>query len=319
MSKQGWGIAGLVVLLGAVAVLAGIYCHFDEETEILTPAVRQAAPGSFVQLPDGVVHYELAGPKETETVVLVHGFSVPYYLWDPTFDALVKAGFRALRYDLYGRGYSDRPDVEYNADLYDRQLIELLDALEIRGRANLVGVSMGGPIVVAFAVRHPERVRTLSLFDPAYLTGRKPPFRLRAPLLGEFTMDVFVAPTLAEGQLNDFFHPERYPEWPDKYRPQMRYQGFRRAILSTIRQYLTIDDREEYRAIGRSKMPVLLVWGKADQDVPFSVGADVLRAIPQAEFHPIEGAAHIPHYERADLVNPILVNFLRSSATATGK
>jgi pimeloyl-ACP methyl ester carboxylesterase len=319
MNRQGWAIAGLIVFLGAAAVLAGIYCHFDQETEILTPAVRQTVSGSFVQLPDGVVHHELAGPKEAETVVLVHGFSVPYYIWDPTFDALVKAGFRTLRYDLYGRGYSDRPDVEYNADLYDRQLIELLNALDIRGPVNLVGVSMGGPIIVTFAVRHPERVRTLSLFDPAYMTGGEPPFRLRAPLIGEFTMDVSITPTLAQGQLDDFFHPERYPEWPDEYRPQMRYKGFRRALLSTIRHYLTIDDREEYRALGRSKMPVLLVWGKADRDVPFSISADVLRAIPQAEFHPIEKAAHIPHYERADLVNPILVNFLKTSAAETGK
>lgn len=37
----------------------------------------------------------------------MHGFSVPYYIWEPTFAALVQAGLRVLRYDLYGRGYSD--------------------------------------------------------------------------------------------------------------------------------------------------------------------------------------------------------------------
>jgi len=42
-------------------------------------------------------------------VALVHGFSVPYYVWDPTAPELARAGFRVLRYDLYGRGYSDRP------------------------------------------------------------------------------------------------------------------------------------------------------------------------------------------------------------------
>ena len=59
----------------------------------------------------------------------VHGFSVPYYLWDPVVTALTGAGFQTLRYDLFGRGFSDRPNVSYNADLYDHQLTDLLNGL----------------------------------------------------------------------------------------------------------------------------------------------------------------------------------------------
>ena len=75
-----------------------------------------------MQLSQGYVHYELGGPVGGEKVVLVHGLSVPYYIWDPTFDALTEAGFRVLRYDLYGRGFSDRPKLRYDADLFDEQL-----------------------------------------------------------------------------------------------------------------------------------------------------------------------------------------------------
>ena len=50
------------------------------------------------------------------------------------------------RYDQFGRGYSDRPDVAYTADLYDRQLLQLLDSLAWRDRIDLVGLSMGGPV-----------------------------------------------------------------------------------------------------------------------------------------------------------------------------
>jgi pimeloyl-ACP methyl ester carboxylesterase len=49
--------------------------------------------------------------------------------------ALANAGYRVLRYDQYGRGLSDRPNIEYTADVYDRQLGELLDALHIGARA----------------------------------------------------------------------------------------------------------------------------------------------------------------------------------------
>src|SRR5258708_5112381 len=141
-----------VVVIGAVAAYAA-YHHFDQEILPMDDAARHSAEasqfgGSYVQLADGVTHYGLAGPSDGRTVVLVHGFSVPYYIWDPTFAALTQGGFRVLRYDLYGRGFSDRPAIRYDADLYVRQLRELLGALKIDGPVDLIGVSMGGPVVV---------------------------------------------------------------------------------------------------------------------------------------------------------------------------
>ncbi|OFV93501.1 MAG: hypothetical protein A3H28_16480 [Acidobacteria bacterium RIFCSPLOWO2_02_FULL_61_28] len=305
----GFGPAALLL----VAALA--YVHFDTETESITEEVRRTAGGSFVRLPDGMVHYELAGPPEARAVVLVHGFSVPYYIWDPTFAALVHSGFRVLRYDLYGRGYSDRPNVAYDADLYDRQLLGLLSALSIPGPVDLVGLSMGGPIVVTFADRHPERVRALVLLDSSYHEARRPPVWLGAPLFGkyygEYYMTVLVSPSLAEGQLADFFQPERFPDWPEKYRVQMQYKGFRRALLSTMRDYMGRDVRGEFERVGQSGRPVLLLWGEADQTVPLPVSDEIRRAIPQAEFHLIQEAGHLPHYERPEVVNPILVGFLK--------
>ena len=40
--------------------------------------------------------------------------------------------------------------------------------------------------------------------------------------------------TWAQEQLGDFAHPERFPDWPDRYRVQMQYRGFRRARQSDI-------------------------------------------------------------------------------------
>jgi len=243
---------------GILLLCVGAYFLLDQETLSLTDEVRQKAPGSFLRLPDGVVHYELASPPPTRTdvrtVVLVHGFSVPYYIWDPTFEALVEAGFRVLRYDLYGRGYSDRPDVTYDADLYDRQLAGLLSGFGIAGPVDLVGLSMGGPIIVTFADRHPERARALVLVDSAFHGSRGPGLLTRTPYLGEFLMAVSTAPSLPEGQLADFYDPSRFPDWPEKYRVQMQYKGFRRALLSTMRHYTARDVRGEFeRWLGRGR------------------------------------------------------------------
>ncbi len=91
-------------------------------------------------------------------VALLHGFSVPYFIWDPTFEAWLKAGYRVLRYDMFGRGYSDRPHVEYDLDLFTRQLADLLDALEIAKCRAVFGISMGGVVAANFAVQHRERL-----------------------------------------------------------------------------------------------------------------------------------------------------------------
>ncbi len=72
---------------------------FRSETRELDDEARRLTDGSFVQLSDGVTHYELGNPAGDPTVVLVHGFSVPYFIYDPTFEFLTRNGFRvaALR------------------------------------------------------------------------------------------------------------------------------------------------------------------------------------------------------------------------------
>lgn len=232
----------VVVLLGSVICLIVLglliaYRLTDQEKTTLNDTVRASLPGQFIKLPLGVVHYELAGPEDAQIVVLVHGFSVPYYIWDPTFEGLTQAGFRVLRYDLYGRGFSDRPEKNYNLDLFNAQLDELLPALKIERPVDLVGLSMGGPIVARFANTHPGLVRSLILIDPEVApVPTREIFPLNIPVIGEYFMTVYVAPVeLPETQPQDFYNPGRFPNWETMYRVQEQYKGFRQAILSTIR------------------------------------------------------------------------------------
>lgn len=74
-------------------------------TSLCLAAVVSPAFGltEFAKLSDGTVAYELTGPESGELVVLVHGVSGPMMVWDKTVPALNAAGFRTLRFDLYGR------------------------------------------------------------------------------------------------------------------------------------------------------------------------------------------------------------------------
>ena len=140
---------------------------FRDEIEILNAAVRASTGGTFVQLSDGITHYEIGGSEASAPVILIHGFSVPSFIYDPTFKFLSQAGLQILRYDLFGRGLSDRPPVRNNLDFFLRQLTELIEALRLIRKIHLVGLSMGGLIASAFAARRPERIASLVLIDPS--------------------------------------------------------------------------------------------------------------------------------------------------------
>ena len=295
---------------------------YREETKELNDEARRSAAGSFIQLADGITHYELSGNESGEAVVLIHGFSVPYFIYDPTFKFLTNAGFRVLRYDLYGRGFSDRPDARYDIDLFVNQLTQLLDALRFGSTGtgagsrpvNLIGLSMGGLIASTFTGQHPERARKIVLIDPAGARPLSLPPMIRLmilPLVAETILSLVPSETLIRSGSKDIFDPAHVDHFMSQYRVQLEYKGFRRAILSTIRNGILGSSIHVYERLGKLDKKVLLLWGREDMTVPFEHSFDLRAAIPQVEFHAVENCGHIPHYEKPDEVNPLLLHFLR--------
>jgi len=289
---------------------------YREEKEELTPAVRQRSDGSFVALTDGITHYELGLPPPSlpraTPLVLVHGFSVPYFIWEPTFQALTQAGWPVVRYDLFGRGLSDRPRRRYDLNLFLRQLSGLLDALGWQ-RVDLIGLSMGGAIAAGFSVRAPQRVRKLVLIDPIGVCPMPLPWMYRVALLpgvGELLLGLFGAERMVRSAAADFFEARQVEMFQERYRQQMRYRGFMRAILSTVRSGMLNGFPEIYRALGRLALPLLLLWGREDRTLPLEQSRPLLDSVPHARLHVLEGCGHIPHYERPEVVNPLLIEFL---------
>ena len=282
------------------------------ETEDLNEITRASMPGSFAQLSDGHTHYELGGDKHGMPVVLVHGFSVPYFIWDPTFKFLTKSGFHVLRFDLFGRGFSDRPRLRYDIDLFCNQLIELLDTLGFEN-IFLIGLSMGGPITSSFTARYPERVNKLVLIDPA---GGRPVTISRilkaatTPGFGELAFGLVGSGQMRRSVKSDFYDPTHVKAFVAKYMVQMKYKGFMRAILSTVRNDMLGDFSSTYHKIGEVGTPTLLFWGQNDKTVPFAHNEHIRAAIPQAEFHAFDQCGHIPHYEKPEEANPLLLGFL---------
>ena len=304
-----------LILLGVLA--AYTYSRRNPEKKALDEFARSEAKGRFARLSDGMTYYRLSGPDSGAPVVLVHGFSVPSYIWDSTAVALSAAGYRVLQYDLFGRGYSDRPNVTYGADLVDRQLGEIIDSAGLHGPVHLMGLSYGGFVTGTFSGRHPERVRSLTLVDPAAGPASALPWYIAAPVIGPVLWQAMVVPGMAGGQLSDFVEPTRWPDWPDRYRPQMQYRGFGRALRSTALFEAGVSLDSVYATVGKQSFPVELIWGVEDSTVSIVHSKSVREAIPRIQFHPIERAGHLPHMERTDVVNPILLEFLQAADQKT--
>ncbi len=112
--------------------------------------------------PDVALEYEDAGSGRP--VVLLHAFPLARAMWHPQVEAL-RGRYRVLAPDLRGFGgsspFTAAPSVETMAD----DVAALLDVLKVAEPVVLGGLSMGGYVALAFARRHPGRLRGLILAD----------------------------------------------------------------------------------------------------------------------------------------------------------
>lgn len=275
---------------------------------------RKQLSGEFIELSNGHVHYDIKGSESAETIVLVHGFSSPMFVWDNTFNFLVEEGFRVLRYDLYGRGFSDRPKIKYDYNLFIQQLYELLDKFSI-SKFNLIGLSMGGGISVAFTDRYPDLIKRLILVAPLGLPTEIPFFLsiLRIRLLNRIIAKFFGYKIILDAQRRDFILYDNIDDYMEKFTRQLDYKGYMQAILSTLVNTSFTGLSEIYERIGKLNIPLQLFWGDKDPVIPYSTSKKACTLIPSLKFHTIKNCGHMPQYTRSNEVNPLLLDFLRNT------
>jgi pimeloyl-ACP methyl ester carboxylesterase len=310
---------GALIIVG-IAILSLWALHYITNTETvdLDERVRTQAPGRFVRLSDGLVHYQLIGSAEAPTVVLVPGATLPFFVWDPIVDPLQAAGFRVLRFDLLGRGYSDRPNLRNDPAFFNKQIKELLGALQVKTPVHLMGIASGGLTAVLYADQYPNDVSSLILVcseGHGAILGPIP-FMLRlilTPGIGDYLADITGDRLMLdrlEGYSDD---PAIVNDLRNRIRPSIHIKGFKRSLLSTVRNMPLRDADPVYRRVGERRIPTLIVWGKQDRVTPVTLAKPVHEAMPHAELHLLE-SGHLPQYEHPKVFIPILLDFLRSRA-----
>lgn len=270
-------------------------------------AINGPPPGKFIETEHGTTHYVLEGPIEGDgpLVVLQHGLAGNVFVYDRIASDLVGAGCRVLRLDFYDRGYSETDPVRYpigendgsphpldfTLDVYVEQFREVLTKLGLVDRDLIYcGHSNGGVTGIGYAAKHPEHVKGLCLIGPVCLPVSKPLAARIAdlPIVGPLVVKLLGHSTMIEFSRNSCHNPDGVPAVQDfleklarNVRENERYFASIRSTNGKCKGFVGSAE-QEFRQCCQSKIPLHLMWGKADASVPYSQCL-ALRKIATAE------------------------------------
>lgn len=269
--------------------------------------------GEFVQLPMGKMRYEVDGPKDGDVIVMVHGLAGHMHIWDKNFHDLAKVGYRTVRYDIFGRGFSERIHQEHNSELYVGQLKGLMDHLGINQPFNLFGLSMGGAVSTRFTSAHPELVKSLVLVDAYGIPTPNDPIMTitRPKYLGEALIGSVGGPFIKAASVRGVKDVKKHNGFSKWFAAPMAKSRTKRSVLSSMRNFMLEDHVPHIRKVDALPINKLIVWGEHDKVLPLSYGKKLHGLMSSARLEVFEDSGHLPHYEEPERFNLLADAFLK--------
>lgn len=290
----------------------------ESKRKIMTGAARRNVPGKLLQLRHGQTHYQLDENSDFPLLICIHGWSTASYVWEPLKPYLRAKGYRVLTYDLYGRGYSDRPYVEHSAKLFTNQLAELLNRLGVQKTSlNIVGYSMGGAIAARFVSERLDSVDRLLLIAPAGMAVRSPVLRAFArsnPTLSDSHI-LALLPLVLRRQFRSaaigFKDNRLVARVAQMQEQELEYRGYLPSLLSSLKGVLASKMAKEHRKIAGSDVAVRALFAVQDSTIPFPKAKGLFdQWNPNSVSRRIANASHALTYARAQQIMNEVDDFL---------
>lgn len=267
------------------------------------------------ELPGRRVFFDRAG--EGEPLLLVQGMSGTHLSWGEPFPRVLReGGLQTIAYDHRGVGHSGRVESDQPftiAELAD-DAAALLDVLGLES-AHVLGASMGGMVAQELALRHPGRVRTLTL--GCTFTGGTQAV-MPDPAIGQALAQALrsgdrerALRTLWEANVSPSFAAE-----PGAYEA---FAGLAAALPVSARmifmQLGAIGGHDTTSRLGAIAAPTLVVHGTGDQMVPVANAEVLARLIPGARLELLEGVGHGFWWEQPERSARLVLEHARIPAT----
>ncbi|MEI8068336.1 MAG: alpha/beta fold hydrolase [Actinomycetota bacterium] len=267
----------------------------------------------FVSATDGTrIHYEVTGKPGATPVLMIQGLGASKNAWNLQRIAMATR-FRIISFDNRGAGRSDKPTVPFTLEQMAEDAIAVLDAASIE-TAHVVGASMGGVISQIVAVKHPHRVRSLTLVCTAC---RNHPWR-------QELLQSWAKTAEEKGMIEVGKEAAQWVMSPRSFRrlvPAFTWMGPlaalrpRHSFVSQIDAIL--NTREDLvDQLSTITAPTMVIVGNQDILTPRGDSEEIAERIPNAELVVISGAAHGLMMEHSSTFNKILIEFLQRTELA---
>lgn len=246
------------------------------------------------------IAYQLAGAGPV--LVLSNSIATNLHMWDRQLAELA-GSFRVLRYDLRGHGSSDAPAGAYSLDRLGRDVLELLDALQI-ARVHFCGLSLGGFVGQWLGIHAPERIERLILSNTS-------------PHLGPASyFDEQIRTVLAASNMSataDMFMHNWFPA-SMLAGPNETVDAFRAMVLATPPQglagcFAAVRDCDLRRTVSLITAPTLVIGGEDDKVTLASHSEGIAASIPGATLTLLPGV-HMLNVERPTEFMSAVTRFL---------
>jgi 3-oxoadipate enol-lactonase len=256
---------------------------------------------AFAQTNGARIHYELAGPANAPVVMFSNSLGTALGMWEPQAREFT-AQFRVLRYDTRGHGQSSVTPGPYSIAQLGRDVIGLLDELNL-SRVAFCGLSMGGGTGIWLGIEHPKRLEKLVLCSTAMKIGSPEFWNARIGALRNGGMKA-----ISQGVVARWFTPEFHKSHPEVVAEAVRVldatdpAGYA-ANCAAVRDF---DERER---AGQVTVPTLVACGTHDLATPVVGHRELVEKIRGAEYAEFP-ASHLLNIEAGDAFNARLTKFL---------
>jgi pimeloyl-ACP methyl ester carboxylesterase len=261
-------------------------------------------------------HYREAMPEGSDRtpVLLLHGLVSQGYSWREVLPTLAEQGFRAIAPDLIGCGYSslpDKRDFAYTPDAYVQVLGEFIAALGLE-KVSLVAQGFLGSVGIQYALRNPDKVEKLAIFNAPISQTAQLPFKIRRmgfPLVGDImTQDPLLVDRTLEGGGGYRIEDKDLEVYR---RPWLKTSDVGRSLLAIL-QNLKLKESTAEIETGLSKwdQPLLMGWGVRDPWLPMEMGK-AIAAQTSGEFVELNEVGHYVQEDWSEKVSEVLLPFLR--------
>ena len=251
------------------------------------------------------VRYELIGDQTSPVVVLSHSLGTSLEIWDNQISALTES-FQVLRYDTRGHGGTSAPEGSYSMDMLVEDAVSLLDVLGLE-KVHWVGLSMGGMIGQGIAIKHPNRLLSLSLCNTVASVTERAQETWRIHSLPKHSVSLA---NLVDYAMYLLFSPEFKASHPKEYQA-VRQQYLRTSAHGYTACALAVVESDFTQNLSTILAPTLIISGDRDIATPKEEAEFMHSLIPNSNLEVIADAAHLSNVEQPEVFNEVLLSFLQ--------